>query len=270
MMLTCPSCGTRYLVPDAAIGPAGRKVRCAACKHSWFENAPVEQSNLDLVDRGETVAQAARAPQPASVAAVAGNGEADQPPLPSWVTEATPARTPTPTEDDTTHTGPAVLPDITPFAHEPPFRPRRNPARMWTIIAVAGAITLIGLNMGLLMMGGIDGISARLRGEALVNKPDSLLRLTPTNAPERRRLLNGHEILTVTGRIDNPTSSSLPVPDIRAELLDTDGKAIYSWTIPAPTKNLAAGASIPFDGVTVDVPEQASRMRLSFANGSGR
>ncbi len=42
MILTCPSCGTRYVVKDGAIPPAGRTVRCAQCKHSWHQG-PEEQ-----------------------------------------------------------------------------------------------------------------------------------------------------------------------------------------------------------------------------------
>jgi predicted Zn finger-like uncharacterized protein len=40
MKLTCPACSTRYLVDPRAIGAAGRKVRCARCKHVWFATPP--------------------------------------------------------------------------------------------------------------------------------------------------------------------------------------------------------------------------------------
>ncbi|GAA4008529.1 hypothetical protein GCM10022280_01590 [Sphingomonas swuensis] len=38
MILTCPSCGTRYVVKDGAIPVGGRTVRCAQCKHSWHQD----------------------------------------------------------------------------------------------------------------------------------------------------------------------------------------------------------------------------------------
>lgn len=47
MIISCPECSTRYAVPETAIGREGRTVRCAKCKHSWFQEPPP----LDLVDR---------------------------------------------------------------------------------------------------------------------------------------------------------------------------------------------------------------------------
>src|SRR3954468_11380370 len=38
MILTCPNCGTQYVVKDGAIPPGGRQVRCASCKHSWHQD----------------------------------------------------------------------------------------------------------------------------------------------------------------------------------------------------------------------------------------
>lgn len=47
MILQCSACNARYAVPDQAIGAAGRTVRCARCKHSWFQ-APPEGALVDL------------------------------------------------------------------------------------------------------------------------------------------------------------------------------------------------------------------------------
>jgi predicted Zn finger-like uncharacterized protein len=38
MIITCPSCKTRYKVEPAQFGPMGRRVRCTGCAHVWTES----------------------------------------------------------------------------------------------------------------------------------------------------------------------------------------------------------------------------------------
>lgn len=47
MKLACPACATRYLVDPRALG-AGRKVRCARCRHVWFAVPPQDMVPVGL------------------------------------------------------------------------------------------------------------------------------------------------------------------------------------------------------------------------------
>lgn len=42
MIVTCPSCSTRYIVDPKALGATGRMVRCANCKHTWMQAPPAD------------------------------------------------------------------------------------------------------------------------------------------------------------------------------------------------------------------------------------
>ena len=40
MLIVCPNCATSYMIEPASVGPAGRAVRCARCKTTWFAGGP--------------------------------------------------------------------------------------------------------------------------------------------------------------------------------------------------------------------------------------
>ncbi|MBY6263825.1 hypothetical protein EI613_18160 [Azospirillum sp. 412522] len=37
MIVSCPTCSTRYTLSDESLGQDGRKVRCARCGHTWWQ-----------------------------------------------------------------------------------------------------------------------------------------------------------------------------------------------------------------------------------------
>lgn len=66
MILQCKNCNARYLVPDHAIGKAGRTVRCARCAYSWFEqpNSSVDSEGSVPSDFDSMIEQINAAPKP--------------------------------------------------------------------------------------------------------------------------------------------------------------------------------------------------------------
>ncbi len=83
MILTCPSCGTQYVVKDGAIPPQGRQVRCASCKHSWHQDPePGEAASEDetieaaLIEPRTGPEAEERAYQEATLAGESPSGEA--------------------------------------------------------------------------------------------------------------------------------------------------------------------------------------------------
>jgi predicted Zn finger-like uncharacterized protein len=246
MILECPECSTRYLVPDSAIGGEGRTVRCANCRHSWFQSpavldlppAAMTPETPQVPDDGDATVQTAPPPALPPLA-----------PLPEPYVEPV-----------------ADYRGFDAFAHQPPFRPRRNAARRWTVIAVAAGLTMLALIAAILWLGA-PGLGARLG--LPIGAAESPLRLRD-NPIERRELENGSELFAVSGQVTNPSSDRQRVPDIRAELRDAQGRLVYSWTITPQQRSLPPGGAIDFNSAKLDVPSTSKRLELSFAGESQR
>ena len=230
VILSCPACRTRYVVPDSAIGPNGRQVRCASCSHSWYQAPPA----YDLVDRAEAITAA-------------------PPPLP-------PVPTPpiAPRETYVERTGDAGDDS----GYEAPFRARRNPAKMWTIAAIAAALLLI-TGMAAIQFFGTPSLFARLG--LPVGEVDVPLLLEVPKDAERRTVKGGNELFELSGKIINPTDKVQPVPDLLAELRDAQGRVVYGWTITPPQRHIPARGTIEFHSAEVNVPKSSIAINLSFS-----
>jgi predicted Zn finger-like uncharacterized protein len=228
MILECTECRTRYLVPDAAIGPDGRTVRCANCKHSWFQPPA---GALDLVTRvEETPAPPPKPVEPPPVAEIAPPGTAEE---------------------------------FDAFAHRPAFRPRRNPARHWTMVAFAAGFAMLAA-AGAILYSGAPGLAQQWGLPIMAS--ETPLRII--NYPiDHRDLDNGSEMFAISGRVVNPSGTRQHVPDIRAELRDAQGRLVYSWTIRPEAMTLPPKGSVEFNSAKLDVPVNSKKLVLSFSEG---
>jgi predicted Zn finger-like uncharacterized protein len=261
MILECPECRTRYLVPDSAIGADGRTVRCASCRHSWFQapTAPVPASAAAAATPAPAVPAAPVPPPAGAFADVDAAPAASSIPAPS----AAPAA-PLPVYPD-----PVVEPASEPydaFAHQPPFRPRRNSARRWTLIAIVAGLVMLAAAGAILWLG-TPGLFAKVG--IPIGAAETPLRLKD-NPIERRELENGSELFAVSGQVINPSGDRQRVPDILAELRDAQGRIVFSWTITPPQRTLPPGASVDFNSAKLDVPANSKRLELSFAGDTAR
>ena len=50
MIVSCPECGTRYTLPDAAFEAGPRKVRCKECEHVWMQEKPADEPPEEDLD----------------------------------------------------------------------------------------------------------------------------------------------------------------------------------------------------------------------------
>jgi predicted Zn finger-like uncharacterized protein len=305
MILTCPNCGTQYVVKDGAIPPQGRQVRCASCKHSWhqdpepeavaeanqraeaepaaeendeslaeatmieprsgpeLEERAYEEAVIDSSDEAPAAAEADAEPEPASttarqaaefaaerhaqaVSADFGSADAAEP-APAVAADWNEPPVAEATDDEFS---PFPRPDET-------VDKARSP--LVTILIVVVAVAVLA---ALFYFFAPADLKTRL---GLAAGPTSQLALIVTHR-DRQQLESGNQLLTVTGRVINPTAKEQDVPPLQAQLKSRAGKVVYTWTIAPPARTLAAGASASFNSAEVNVPPGGEELTITLGN----
>ncbi len=253
MIVTCPNCTTRFLVPDDAIGSTGRRVKCGSCGHIW----------LAVPDNDKPPP-----PEP---------GETPPPPPPEPPPEP-------PQNNDLADTPPAgdqpKRPAIT--AERSNLPAVIEPRRPWVVWGwVLFVVILLALPVALYFARPFvvetfpqtapiyQRIDQLTSGD---NPADPGPRLT-IDALQSRSDQNedGQPILIVSGVIRNPSEATIRVPPLRADIMDADGNPLQSWGFSVPHRRLAGGVEVTFEQAFINPPAGGVRLAVDFDldNGDG-
>ncbi len=79
------------------------------------------------------------------------------------------------------------------------------------------------------------------------------------------RVLDGRTVLTIAGKLSNPTLVTLAAPPLQADVRDADGTQLAKWTSPPPVAEVPPGTTITFDTAAIGVSASARTVRIKFA-----
>jgi predicted Zn finger-like uncharacterized protein len=242
MILTCPSCRTRYQTDGAKFKAPGRNVRCAKCGQVWFEAAPEPEIVPELEPIVASVTAAAIAPSPVVAPELAA-------------------------ADGTLDFGP------TPNHEEPAAQMVEAPRRS----RGAAFAQTVGWTALIFLIGAIGWSTVQYRETiaslwpqsaslyALMDLPVNVRGITLTNVAYKQEYEDGQPVLSVNGKVVNISKREQPVPEIRVVLLDDAKHELYHWTFDAGIPTLKPGSESPFTTRLSSPPPEARNLNVRFS-----
>lgn len=155
--------------------------------------------------------------------------------------------------------------EVSSFDHAPPFKPRRNMAKIWMAAAVIFAIATFGAIIAVTQFGLPNWFPATKYTFAEA-QPDIVLDFPP-DRQERRTLPNGDEFFGASGTITNAGSTERYVPTILIVMRDERNRIVYSWEVVPPKRQLAPGESVSINEAVTDVPKSATSAEIGWKPG---
>jgi predicted Zn finger-like uncharacterized protein len=273
MLIVCPTCAMTYQVKLAALGEAGRTVRCANCKNTWFATPD------SAVAEEIAFAQAAALPSDAKSAA----GSDGKSALDDWDVPADGANdvafeagTPFGEPDAAKALAVMEAPPLVPgdaadsaaasgkfdpgepenietiaarrarHAHAERKQKRTLMQRVFSVpmlIMVLVAVLLGALNWRVALVRQFPQSASLF---AMLGMPVNLRGLSFMDIKSRGEFVDGTMVLVIEGTIVNLTPRTLEVPRLRFGLRNGAGHEVYAWTTLPSKTTLGSGDGLAF------------------------
>lgn len=243
MIITCPSCATRYEIPTENLGPGGRMVRCTACSHRWFvgpDSAPASEADMAAQVEAINDDDIHDGQPPTST-----DGQGDGPP---------------PLDRGPTLVGPGDAP-----------QERGRPAKARSTGATIGwlAVLLLLLILTGLVLGRNELVALAPQAATIYQRlglpVTQAIGLELAGIVSERLRDDESDVLRITGTVRNVAGAERDVPPLRIALLDGARTEVLVREVDVPQPVLGDGASTRFVVDLADPPEAARNFSVTFA-----
>jgi len=271
MLIACPNCSTSYMIDPASLGEAGRTVRCARCKTTWFASKP--ELATAGTDDDPTPAIGVIRPDQRMQDRAEGTGAEEH-------------TSETVTQDEEAAQAPVTIADAPPIAPEEPptaaeateadeienfaarrkrLQARRNKERRssrWTaliLVLFAFNVALVGARTEVVRF-----FPQTASLFAAVGLPVNLRHLKFENMRISKETQEGLSALVIEGTIVSVASKATEVPRLRFAARDAAGQEVYTWNALPSRSILGPGEKLDFRSRFVSPPPNATDVMVRF------
>ena len=249
MIIECPACTSTYHITKAWLGPEGRRMRCAACRHIWHCTAETsEEPALDdaLAHRLSIT----------SLSEAAVRASADD-----LRVEASSDRALPPSYEEI----------YGPTARRVPKAGRRQRSYLTLFPSPGLVAAALVIGAGMAAIGFRDQVVAAWPttnlAYAAIHLPVNPLGLELEHVTSTISNQGSHKVLAVTGEISNLRRQHTDVPPLRISVRGADGRNLYAWLSYPGSQGLASGQHMSFKARLASPPHGARDVAVNFATG---
>lgn len=227
MIVTCPSCATRYDLPASRFAADGTMIKCASCGHSWLEARATETPSYAL----------------RQVPAVIDNE---------------------PAPDDEIHRLVEASREAQDMFLQAKRQRRKRLAAWGVFAAVAASPLLMAMTFPDQV---VRYAPSTIVAYQAMGRDVNIYGLEIRHVDMQHIIQDGTRVLTIKGEIANTAGGERKIPSIRFGLSDEANAEVYHWTLDSGARPLKPGESTNFVTRVQAPPETARSIQIRFAHG---